>query len=138
MRKAIYWILVVVLVCSEGVFSACTKADGPDDARFIINNYLMKSYLFTALAFAALLLGVTTACNRDPIPIEDLEKELVGMWWDEYAYHDVTEDGVPFARVPLAIYGGPERVVWPEGPNGIPGGWTAKDPGGTIIEPGGN
>ena len=32
MRKAIYWILVVVLVCSEGVFSACTKADGPDDA----------------------------------------------------------------------------------------------------------
>ena len=32
MRKAIYWILVVVLVCSEDVFSACTKADGPDDA----------------------------------------------------------------------------------------------------------
>ena len=53
----------------------------------------MRSYLFTVLAFAALLLGVTTACNRDPIPIEVLEKELVGMWWDEYEYHDVTEDG---------------------------------------------
>lgn len=58
----------------------------------------MRSYLFTVLAFAALLLGVTTACNRDPIPIGVLEKELVGMWWDEYEYHDVTEDGVPFDR----------------------------------------
>ena len=56
----------------------------------------MISRLLTALAFAALLLGVSTACNRDPIPIEVLEKELVGMWWDEYEYHDVTEDGVPY------------------------------------------
>ncbi len=63
----------------------------------------MISRLLTALAFAALLLGVSTACNRDPIPIEVLEKELVGMWWDEYEYHDVTEDGVPFDRVLLFV-----------------------------------
>lgn len=46
---------------------------------------------------------MTTACNRDPIPIGVLEKELVGMWWDEYEYHDVTEDGVPFDRVLLFV-----------------------------------
>ena len=50
----------------------------------------MKSYLFTALVFAALLLGVATACNRDPIDIQALEKDLVGLWWDEYEYADVT------------------------------------------------
>ena len=32
MKKAFYWILVVALACSVGVFSACTKADGPDNA----------------------------------------------------------------------------------------------------------
>ncbi len=37
----------------------------------------MRSYLFTVLAFAALLMGVTTACNRDPIDIQALEKDLV-------------------------------------------------------------
>lgn len=25
------------------------------------------------------------------------------MWWDEYEYHDVTEDGVPFDRVLLFV-----------------------------------
>lgn len=53
------------------------------------------------LAAVALLLGMTTACNR--ISIEDLEKGLVGVWWDEYKYSDVTEQGVPFDRVLLAI-----------------------------------
>ena len=62
-----------------------------------------------------------------------LEQGLVGLWWDEFEYADVTEAGVPFSRVllavkadadhtgciylgvfddtsdePLAIYGGPE------------------------------
>ena len=32
MRKALYWRLVVVLVCSVGVFPACTKGNGSDDA----------------------------------------------------------------------------------------------------------
>ena len=93
----------------------------------------MKSQLLTVLAFAALLLGVTTACNRNRIDIETLEKDLVGLWWDEYEHSDVTEAGVPFDRVllavkadadhtgciylgvynsadnrPLAVYGGPE------------------------------
>ena len=92
-------------------------------------------------AAAALLLGMT-GCGKSDNPISDnpnasdvsaLEQELVGLWWDEYEYADVTETGVPFSRVllaviadadhmgciylgvfddksdePLAVYGGPE------------------------------
>ena len=31
------------------------------------------------------------------------EQDLVGLWWDEFEYSDVTEDGVPFSRVLLAV-----------------------------------
>ena len=86
-------------------------------------------------ASAALLLCMT-GCSKDDDSSPDIsatEKELVGLWWDEFEYADVTEDGVPFNRVllavlvnaehtgclyagvfedtnedPLAIYGGPE------------------------------
>ena len=84
---------------------------------------------------AAVLLLATTSCSKDDntINVAELEKELVGVWWDEYEYADVTEKGVPFTRVllaivadadhtgciylgvfddtddlPLAVYGGPE------------------------------
>ena len=84
---------------------------------------------------AAVLLLATTSCSKDDntINVAELEKELVGVWWDEYKYADVTETGVPFTRVllaivadadhtgciylgvfddtddlPLAVYGGPE------------------------------
>ena len=77
----------------------------------------------------------TTSCSKDDntINVAELEKELVGVWWDEFEYADVTETGVPFTRVllaivadadhtgciylgvfddtddlPLAVYGGPE------------------------------
>lgn len=61
----------------------------------------MTRRLIILLAALALLLGMTTACKR--ISIEDLEKELVGVWWDEYEYSDVTEQGVAFDRVLLAV-----------------------------------
>ena len=32
MNKSFYWILVTALICSVGVFPACTKGDGADDA----------------------------------------------------------------------------------------------------------
>ena len=98
----------------------------------------MKKNIFAIFAAAALLLGMTS-CSKsddpDPIDISAMEKELVGLWWDEFEYADVTEDGVPFDRVllavlvnadhtgsiylgvfedtndePLAIYGGPEEA----------------------------
>ena len=90
------------------------------------------------LAAALIMLGLG-GCSKDDkssgINVAELEKELVGVWWDEYEYSDVTETGVPFSRVllvvkadadhtgciylglfddtgdkPLAVYGGPEEA----------------------------
>jgi len=85
-----------------------------------------------------LLLGMTgcTGVDNPSTSTDDmsvLEQSLVGLWWDEFEYADVTEAGVPFSRVllavkadadhtgciylgvfddtgdePLAVYGGPE------------------------------
>lgn len=97
-----------------------------------------KSILSSLILFAAavLLLG-TTGCSKDddpaPIDVSAAEKDLVGLWWDEFKYADVTETGEAFSRVllvveadedhtgciylgvfndtsdePLAIYGGPK------------------------------
>ena len=55
------------------------------------------------LSAIALLLGMT-GCSKEPsINVQELEKSLVGVWWDEYEYKDVTEDGIPFSRVLLAV-----------------------------------
>lgn len=90
----------------------------------------------TLFAAAMLLLG-TTGCSKDddpaPIDVSAAEKDLVGLWWDEFEYSDVTETGEAFSRVllvveadedhtgciylgvfndtsdePIAIYGGPK------------------------------
>lgn len=97
-----------------------------------------KSILSSLILFAAavLLLG-TTGCSKDddpaPIDVSAAEKDLIGLWWDEFKYADVTETGEAFSRVllvveadedhsgciylgvfndksdePLAIYGGPK------------------------------
>lgn len=88
------------------------------------------------IAAASLLMGMTGCTNVDNPSTNDtsvLEQSLIGLWWDEFEYADVTEAGVPFSRVllavkadadhtgciylgvfddtsdePLAIYGGPE------------------------------
>ena len=100
-----------------------------------------RHLLLAMFAVAVLLLGMTgcgmtgnpVSDDPDPVDVSALEKELVGLWWDEYEYADVTETGVPFTRVllavkadadhtgciylgvfngksdvPLAVYGGPE------------------------------
>ena len=66
----------------------------------------MKQIFLAVFAAAALLLGMTGCSNEDspsPIDIEALEQSLIGVWWDEYQYADVTEAGVPFSRVLLAV-----------------------------------
>ncbi len=66
----------------------------------------MKQIFLATFAAAVLLLGMT-GCSKDEqspyINTAELEKSLVGVWWDEYEYADVTETGVPFTRVLLAI-----------------------------------
>lgn len=88
------------------------------------------------LAAVAFVLGLT-GCSKDDkssdINIAEVEKYLVGTWWNEFEYADVTETGVPFTRaliavkvdanhtgciylgvfddtddLPLAVYGGPK------------------------------
>lgn len=97
-----------------------------------------KTILTSLTLFVAtvLLLGMT-GCSKDddpaPIDVSAAEKEIVGLWWDEFKYADVTETGEAFSRVllvveadedhtgciylgvfndtsdePLAIYGGPK------------------------------
>ena len=58
--------------------------------------------LFFALFAAAMLLSVLTGCMRE-IDVKLAEQCLVGIWWDEYDYSDVTETGVPFDKVLLAV-----------------------------------
>jgi len=98
----------------------------------------MKAKFYATLAAAILLLGMTDCTNEDNNASTDMavqEQSLIGLWWDEFEYADVTEEGVPFSRVllavqvdadhtgciylgvfndtdyyPLAVYGGPEEA----------------------------
>ena len=64
----------------------------------------MKRFKFLAvLSVTTLLLGITGCKKESSINILELEQSLVGVWWDEFEYEDVTEDGVPFSRVLLAV-----------------------------------
>ena len=64
----------------------------------------MKKFRFLAvLSVTTLLLGMTGCKKESSINIQELEQSLVGLWWDKYEYKDVTEDGVPFSRVLLAV-----------------------------------
>lgn len=109
----------------------------------------MKQKIFTVLAAALLLMGATGCTKGEDNPSStDMrlqEQDLIGLWYDEYEYADVTETGVPFSRVllavdveadhsgciylgvfdessdePLAVYGGPDEAgfIWQILPDG--------------------
>ena len=60
--------------------------------------------IITALFAASLLLSGLTGCNKNKeIDIQQLEPSLVGVWWDQYEYSDVTETGVAFDNVLLVV-----------------------------------
>ena len=66
----------------------------------------MKQKFFAMIAAAMLLLGMTGCTvedNPSSVDINVLEQSLIGLWWDEFEYADVTEAGVPFSRVMLAV-----------------------------------
>ena len=66
----------------------------------------MKKIFFALIAAAVLLTGMTGCSKEDNLPTPDTstqEQDLVGLWWDVYEYADVTETGVPFSRVLLAV-----------------------------------
>ena len=106
MKKIMQWMIAAILVCGAIVLNSCSSNDDNP-----------------------------VSDNPNPIDVSALEKELVGLWWDEYEYADVTEAGAPFTRAllavladadhtgciylgvfddtsdePLAVYGGPEEA----------------------------
>ena len=119
-----------------------------------LQKYILPSLQWRGLgvgllvAAAVLVLGVTSCSKADtPSPTipKITEEDLVGLWWDEFEYSDVTEDGISFSRVllvvmanadhtgciylglydgtsdePLAVYGGPEDAgfLWQLLPDG--------------------
>ena len=56
----------------------------------------MKQKFFAMIAAAVLLVGMTACSNEDnsnsaSIDTSVQEQSLVGLWWDEFEYADVTE-----------------------------------------------
>jgi hypothetical protein len=109
----------------------------------------MKKTILAMFAAAALLLGMT-GCENDDNPTSAMEQSLVGMWWDQFEYSDVTEYGDPFTSVlvavqvdadhtgciylgvfdgtdeePLEIYGGPEDAGFT---------WQLLDNGNVLVK----
>ena len=72
---------------------------------------MKKVSILTSLTLfaAAVLLMCTTACSKSDdkdqpsIDVSAVEKELVGLWWDEFEYADVTEEGEPFSHVMMVV-----------------------------------
>lgn len=68
----------------------------------------MKYRIFLCCTAVVLLLGFgsCTDHNDDPViypSIEDMEKSLIGLWYEDFKYEDVTEDGKPFTRAMIAV-----------------------------------
>ena len=61
----------------------------------------MKKIIIALFAVSALLLSLA-GCNKE-VDIKELEQSLVGVWWDQYEYSDITETGVAFDKVLLAV-----------------------------------
>ena len=108
----------------------------------------MKQKFLAMFAAAVVLLCLTgcTAVDNPSTPVtSDLEQSLVGLWYEEFDYEDVTEDGKPFNHAlivvetkadhtgyvalavfddefnePLEIYGGPKDApfTWQVTPEG--------------------
>ena len=115
----------------------------------------MKKIISWALVAALVgLAGVFTACSSDDDSStsarqQELEKSLIGLWYEEFAYKDVTEEGKPFSRAiiaveakadhtgyvalavfddefnePLKIYGGPKKAAFT---------WKVTDGGHVVL-----
>ena len=115
----------------------------------------MKKIISWALVAALFgFAGIFTACSSDDDSStsarqQELEKSLIGLWYEEFAYKDVTEEGKPFSRAiiaveakadhtgyvalavfddefnePLKIYGGPKKAAFT---------WKVTDGGHVVL-----
>ena len=67
----------------------------------------MKQKIFAMFAAAVLLLGMgacTDKSDNPSIPSQHgMEESLIGLWYEEFEYEDVTEDGKPFNRALIVV-----------------------------------
>ena len=67
----------------------------------------MKKKILAILAIAVLLLGMSACTDSADNPVspsqQEMEESLVGLWYEEFDYEDVTEDGKPFNRALIAV-----------------------------------
>lgn len=104
----------------------------------------MKHGIFT-ITVCTVLLALTACTDKGDTGPQGLEKEVVGLWYEDFEYADVTEEGKPFTHAliaveakadhtgyvalavfddefnePLKIYGGPEEAafMWRVTPKG--------------------
>ena len=67
----------------------------------------MKQRILVIIAVAAFLLGMGACTDKNDSPVipsqEEMEKSLIGMWYEEFAYEDVTEEGKPFNRALIVV-----------------------------------
>ncbi len=72
----------------------------------IIFSKAKKQMFFAMFAAAVLLLGMTGCSSVDNPSSNDmdvLEQSLIGLWYEEFDYEDVTEDGKPFNHALIAV-----------------------------------
>ena len=67
----------------------------------------MKQRILAMLATAVLLITLGGCKDKNENAsgngLQELEQELVGLWYEEFPYEDVTEDGKPFNRALIAV-----------------------------------
>ena len=64
----------------------------------------MKRKFFAILAVSVLLLSMCGCTSESDNPSQkEIEESLVGLWYEEFEYEDVTEKGKPFNRALIAV-----------------------------------
>jgi pimeloyl-ACP methyl ester carboxylesterase len=67
----------------------------------------MKQKIIAMFVAGVLLLGMGACSEKNDKPTipsqQELEEELVGLWYEEFDYADVTETGKPFNRALIAV-----------------------------------
>ena len=69
-------------------------------------NVFMKQIILAMFAAVALLLGMGACKDSDDPAIssrQEIEESLIGLWYEEFDYEDVTEDGKPFNHALIAV-----------------------------------
>ena len=65
----------------------------------------MKQKFVATVATVVLLLGMGACTDKSDTTIsqQEMEKNLVGLWYEDFDYKDVTEDGKPFNHAMIAV-----------------------------------